>query len=183
MSKAEAAQNSIKIVPVAHRVHAIAGYSRKPQGARRHLHIDGEGGPGQGGAAQGKHVGAVIALGHALFVPQEHFGIGHEVVREQDGLGVLEVGVAGHDDTKVLFGQIGQGADGLKEEPAAIQEHIPKIKPGVQSDLIVTAAGGVELASHLADLLHEPLFHGHVNVFLGGVQGQFAPFDFTQDFP
>ena len=95
--------------------------------------------------------------------------VGEQPVRDEDGFGALEVGVAGHDLLAGGFGEcdecggpagqaIERGVDGVADEEA-----------GVGGDLLVAAAAGVELEGEGADLFGEFELDVVVDVF--GLRG------------
>ena len=59
--------------------------------------VEREGGAGDGSAAEWAEVHAGAGVGEAGEVALEHGDVGEEPVGEEDGLGALEVRVAGHD--------------------------------------------------------------------------------------
>ena len=71
--------------------------------------VEGVGESGEGAAAKGKDGGGVSALAEALLVALEHVEVGEEMVGQQDRLGALEMGVAGHDGVGVFLSLQGNG--------------------------------------------------------------------------
>ena len=86
----------------------------------------------------------------AHLVPAPHLVIGQEVVGEQDRLGPLQVGVAGHDDALVPVGQAHPGQAQVGEIMDEALHLLRQVEAHVQGHLVVPAPGGVELLAHLA---------------------------------
>ena len=68
------------------------------------------------------------------------------MVGEQDGLGPLQVGVAGQDDAQVQVGQAHPGPAQVGEVGNEALHLLGQVKAHVQGHLVVPAPGGVELA-------------------------------------
>ena len=60
--------------------------------------------------------------------------------------------------------------------------HIAHIEPHIESNLVVSAPCGMEFAPRLAYAGDEFPFDGHVDIFLGGIQRDFAAFEIAQYF-
>ena len=164
-------------VPVAHGVDAVPGYPREAQELGHVGPVDGKGGARQGAGAQGHDVGLFPAVAVAALVALEHLHVGQQVVREEHGLGALQVRVAGHQHVLVApRGPRQRLPQRLKVRQDAV-ERVPQVEPHVQIDLVVAAPGGVELLAHGADLLGQPPLDVHVNVFVGDVEGKRAALD------
>src|SRR5688572_17893464 len=99
-------------VAIANRVHGIlrnAGFILfvdEAEELRDEFTIERDGGAGDGAAAERADVGAIEAIFHAAAVALEHFAIGEEVMGEEDGLGALQMRVAGNDDVDVVLSEI-----------------------------------------------------------------------------
>ena len=115
------------------------------------LRVDGKGGAGQGRSPQGRDLDAGQGFVQALEVPPPHLVIGQEVVGEQDRLGPLQVGVAGHDDVLVQVGQAHPGQAQVGEIMDEALHLLRQVEAHVQGHLVVPAPGGVELLAHLAE--------------------------------
>ena len=102
-----------------------------------------------GGACQS--AGAQRALVHPLQavlkagdVPLEHIGVGHHVVAEGDGLGTLEVGIAGHDSVCIPLRLLHQHRFQLEQHVDDLGNFGADVHPEVHRHLVVPAAAGVE---------------------------------------
>jgi hypothetical protein len=157
-------------VPVGDAVQAVARNIGKAQRGRFHVPVGVVGGARQRAAADGRGVHALRGVGQPPDVPEEHHGVGHQVVAEGDGLGPLQMGVARHDDGLVLlrlFARTDRSAlsssDGLPRLP-------PQVHPQVERHLIVAAAGRVQHLALVADAGGEHALHEHVYVLAVGVE-------------
>ena len=100
---------------------------------------------------------------------------------ERDGLGALQVGIAGHDIRLVRLGLIGQRRDERLRERDDLVRLRAQIHAQVERDLIVAAAGGVQALAGVADALGEHLLDEHVDILGGRVNLQRAGFEIVQD--
>ena len=93
--------------------------------------------------------------------------MGQQVVREQHGLGVLEVSAARHDRRFVSLGLSGNRIDEVDDVRRDGPGMIEQIEPNERRDLIVAAAPGAELAADLCPRdLDETALERGVHVFL-----------------
>ena len=87
--------------------------------------------------------------------------MGHELVREQHGLGVLHVGAARHHGAAGLFALLDQGVDEVKQESGnrtgvAAQPHTNQA-----GDLVVAGASGTQFAAEfVAGNVDQSAFEG-----------------------
>ena len=70
--------------------------------------------PARRAGAERQDVGAPAAVGEALAVALELLVVGEEVVREEHGLGALQVRVARHHDLGVLRGRAPRAPSGTR---------------------------------------------------------------------
>ena len=100
---------------------------------------------------------------------------------EGDGLGPLEVGVAGHHRVLVL---LGLGQDGLLEVQDLVHD-LPdltaEVQPQIHGHLVVAAAGGVEPLPRRPDPLRQQGLHVHVDVLVVGGELHLPRLDVRQD--
>ena len=97
-----------------------------------------------------------------------------------DGLGLLHVGVAGHEGVAVFQGLAVHGlledGDGLRQVLGAAAH----VELEVGGDLVVAAAAGVQLPAQGPDALGEDALHGHVDVLVPGPEEVGAPLEVGQ---
>ena len=73
--------------------------------------------------------------------------MGHELVREQHGLGVLHVGAARHHGAAGLFALLDQGVDEVKQESGDYAGVTAQPHANQAGDLVVAGTAGPELAA------------------------------------
>ena len=91
---------------------------------------------------------------------------------EGDGLRPLQVRVAGHDGVRVLLRLGAEDADELRQKLYGVGRQVAQVEPGVQGDLVVAAAGGVELAARVAQALGQDSLDKAVYILRRGVYRQ-----------
>jgi hypothetical protein len=169
-------------VPVAHGVDRVR---------ERAAHADllrGEGGigrerrPRHGAGAERADGGPFQGVLEAAGVAAEPVVVAEEHVAEHDRLGVLQVGDPGEDRVRVLLRPRGEGLLEVPDGLADLLRHGPRPEPEVERDLVVAAAGGVELgADRGADEVDQPLLDVHVDVFVGDVERELARIPVVED--
>ena len=120
------------------------------------------------------HVDAFAGVGETGGVAGEHFDVGEQMVRQQDGLRVLHVGETGHDRALVFVGLLHQR--GLKRADLLHQvvDLVAQIQPDVERDLVVAAAGGVNTRALGAERFGQRRLDVHVDVFQLDLELHFA---------
>ena len=169
------------VVPVGDAVQGVAHRGVKAQVLRRLPAVNGVRGARQGAAAQGALVEALFAVLQAGNVPGKHVGVGHQVLSEGDGLGPLQVGVAGHDGGLVLLRLLAQNGFQLQKLVHDDGDLLPDVHPEVQGHLVVAAAGGVEPLAGVADAGGQEGLHVHVDVLVVGGEFHLAGLHVRQD--
>jgi len=162
-------------VAVGNAVQTVGAGSRKAQLFSRELAVQRVGSAGQGAGTQralGVHPGGGVLK--ALQVPQEHPGIGHQGVAKGDGLGPLQVGVAGHDGSGVLRRLFADDLDQLHDIALQHVAVVPQGQADIQSHLVVPAAARVQPLAGIADAGGEGLLHKGVHILGVGVDLQLA---------
>jgi hypothetical protein len=144
--------------------HALEAELRRGRGAVQRVASTGQR-PG----AKRRDVEAPLRIGQAATVPLQHLDIGEEVVREQHGLGRLDVGGAGQDGVAFALGQVHEGL--LQRHDRGVQppDGPARPEPQVRGDLVVPRPTGVELAAKAPDALGEHRLEVHVDVFEGRI--------------
>ncbi len=155
-----------QVVAVTHSVHGVGHRRVKAERACGGLAVERVGGAGQGGGTQRAEVGRGAGVLHASEVTAEHPEVGQQVVREQHGLGRLHVGVAGHDDAKLLVGTLEQHTLQLGERLEQLVGQIARNHVRVDGRLVVAGTAGVEATAGSADALGKHTLDGHVDVLV-----------------
>ena len=91
-----------------------------------------------------------------------------------DGLGPLQVGVAGHDGSGVLRRLFADDLDQLHDIALQHVAVVPQGQADIQSHLVVAAAAGVPPLAGIADAGGEGLLHKGVHILGVGVDLQLA---------
>ena len=120
--------------------------------------------------ALGVHAGGGVL--QTAQIPQQHTGVGHQLVAEGHRLGALQMGVARHDVPGRFLRFIAQNADKLLHLRLQIRAGPPQIQPDVQRHLVVAAAAGVQPLARIPHPCGEGLFHEGVYILGGGVNVQ-----------
>ncbi len=136
--------------------------------------VEPEAGPGERARAVrrvGGHAGVPVA--QPVDVAQQRPRVGEQVVGQQDRLGVLEVGPAGHDHVEVVT----RPGDERVDEVESTRGHVPRLVAQVgleqRRDLVVARPAGAEPTAHLGpDVLDQQPLEGTVHVLVGGVGEQ-----------
>ena len=103
------------------------------------------------------------------------------MVAEQDGLCLLHVRVAGHDDAKLARRDLEQRAadvEQLVHEPA---RELLGMQARVRGDLVVAAPTRVQAPAGCPDGLGEVALDGHVDIFVLDLEVEAAVFDLARD--
>ena len=131
------------------------------------LRVQAQRGARQGSRAVGRNAGALVPVLEPLHVAQQRPGVGQQVVAEQDRLGMLQVGAAGHGHPLVRLGLVHQRVDrgehAAGDDPGVVaQEH-----PSQRGHLVVAGPAGAELAAELgARALDQAALQGTVHVLI-----------------
>ncbi|CVN93909.1 Uncharacterised protein [Streptococcus pneumoniae] len=162
------------------RVHVAGGgaVDRVPHGrleaelGGHGVRVQTQGGAGQGPGAVRRDGRARVPVHEPLQVPRERPGVREQVVREQDGLRVLQVGAARHRRVRVrprLIEQRVHRGDHAPRDDAGVvaQEH-----PAEGGDLVVAGSAGPQAAAELGTgPLDEAALERAVHVLIGRCRG------------
>ena len=160
-------------IAVGHAVQTVGTGSRKAQLLGGKLPIQRVGGTGQRAGTQrtlAVHAGGSVLK--ALQVALQHGSVGHQRMTESDGLGTLQVGVAGHDGGGVLRRLFAEDPDQLHDVSLQGLAVVAEGQADVQCHLIVAAAAGVQTLAGIADAGGEGLLHEGMHVLGVGVDLQ-----------
>ena len=158
-------------VAVAGCVHGIGRGGVKVEGAGGDGAVEGEGCTGDGSRTERAEVHASARVGEAAGVALDHVDVGEEPVGYEDGLGALEVGVAGHNRFACVGGEVDEAGAPCGEAFERVVDGFADKETHVGGDLFVAAAAGVELEGEVADLFGEFELDVVVDVFGLGVGG------------
>src|SRR5262249_2237186 len=142
-------------VAIARRVQTIAGDFGEVELPRDRVAVDGQPGPGQRRGPERQDVDAPAAVGEALAVALELLDVGEEVVRSEDRLGSLQVRVRGDDHVPLALGQAEECALQIPQPVVEVVDRLADPEPDVGDDLVVAAAGSMELPAQVAQLADE----------------------------
>ncbi len=110
--------------------------------------------------------GAPVA--QALQVAHERPGVRHQVVGQEDRLGVLQVRASRHDRGRMLCGTIGDDADQLRDLRRDRVGMVEQVEPHESCDLVVAAAAGAQLAAELRTKSgHQLALQREVHILIG----------------
>ena len=112
----------------------------------------------------GQDVAARAGIGHAAEIALEHLHVGEQMVREVDRLRALEMGVAGNDDLAMALGEADERALHFAQACGEAVALGAQIEAEIERDLVIAAAGGVELGAGVADAAGELGLDVHVDV-------------------
>ena len=93
-------------------------------------------------------------------------------------LRTLHVRVAGQDDVGIAIAAADHRPLHVAQPRDNCVNRLADPETQIGRDLVVTAAGGMELASHIADTICEGLLHMHVDVFKLGAKREAVLLDF-----
>ena len=159
-------------IPVRDSVHAVVGHIVEAQELGLQHPVRVVGGPRQGTGADGGDVHTLAAVPESSQVPQEHHGVGHQVVAEGDGLGPLHMGVARQDGVGIGFRLVRHRGDQGPDQGPNVVQLPPQVQPQIQRHLVVSASGGVELLPQGSQPLRQDLLHKHMDILAAFVKGK-----------
>ena len=117
--------------------------------------------------AVGGYSGALVPVQQAVKVAGEGPGVGQELVGEQDGLGVLQVGAAGHGGVGMGLGLGNQGVDGIHDAGGDNGGVIAQVHAAQGGNLVVAGSASAQLTAQFGTgSFDEALFEGAVHVLV-----------------
>ena len=153
-------------VAIADRVERVGEHVGEAERRRRRRRVDRQRRARQRAGAERRHVEALDGGDEAVDVAGERPAVGEQVVGEQHRLGPLHVGVAGQVR---VAGGLGPGEQDVlqADDEAGDGEQLALApQPQVGRDLVVAAAGGVDLGAGRAGELGDPALDGGVDVLV-----------------
>ena len=161
-------------VPVAHRVEGVLEPGGEAQLVRGGIGVERQRGAGEGAGAQRADVEAGHRVEEPVDVPGQRPAVGQQVVGQEDGLGPLEVGVAGEVGVARLLGPVQQHALQSQNLPSH-DAQLPAAEEAQRGDhLVVAAAPRVQLGSDRAGDLRGAPLDGGVDVLVVGSEAEGA---------
>src|SRR6266705_4667902 len=161
----EVEQERREVIAVAHRVDRVLERRGEAEGPRRDGGVDRKGASRKGARSERRDVRAVVRVSQPAVVPRETPEVREEVVAARQGLGALEVRVPGHLRGDVRFPEIEEGHLEREDLPVDRDDRLSKEQPFVERDLVVPAAGRVDLRAERTERLGEADLDVRVDVF------------------
>ena len=154
-----------QVIPVGYRVQAVVAGPVEAEHDGGEPAVEGKRGPRQGPAPQGTFVDRLQGEKNPAKVPGQGPEMGQPVVSHADRLGLLEVGVARHDDVPMSGRPVEQGVHEGYEGIADGVHFLSQVEPDRGGSLVVAAPPRVELGAQGTDEIGEPRLDIHVDVF------------------
>ena len=160
-------------IPITHRIETVGVDGIKTELRSRGAAIDRHRRAGQGGRSQGTDVDPPSHVGQALAVTLSHLDVGQQVVGQAEGLGPLQVRVAGDQGVGVALGLVEQGP--LQAQQIAVDgiDLAPQPEAQVGAHLVVAGAARVQFLAQGTEQLNQPPLHGEVHIL--GLQTGIEP--------
>ena len=134
------------------------------------LPVDGVGGTGKGSGTKGQDGRSLSHLGQSFLIPRKGPKMRENPVSPGDGLGVLQMGVAGHGQIQIRFCAFDERLLQIGEHFLHLRACLHQPEPEVGGDLVVAAAASVQLAAYSAHNFGQAALNGRMNVFIRGIE-------------
>src|SRR5260370_18134290 len=95
-------------IAIADRIETVLTDARKPELARDQLAVEDDCRSSQRGGTEWQNIGSHIAITETFRVALECFDLRQQIMRQENWLGTLQMGVTGHDNIDMLLGEIEQ---------------------------------------------------------------------------
>ena len=153
-------------VPIADRVERVVEGASEAEVGGSALRIDGKRRSGQRTGAQRGHVEPVDGLEEAVDVAPERPAVGEQVMAEQYWLRSLEVGIAGEVGVARPVGAVGEHLLHAHDLGGDLEKRALAPQAEVGGDLIVAAAGRVQLGTRRPRQLRDATLDCRVDVLI-----------------
>ena len=139
------------------------------------------GGPCQGTASDGRNIHALHRIIQTAEIPEQHGGVGHQVMSEGYGLSTLQMGVSRKDHILVLLRLVAEHLHQFFHQCGDLSAFPAQIHAKIQGDLVIAAAGGVQHFSLITDTGSQDLLHKHMDILAVVIDLQCAGFQIIQN--
>ena len=137
--------------------------------------------PCKGTASDRRNVDPPACVGQTVDITQQHHDISHQMMPERYRLRALQMRIARHDQRFVLLCLIRyrpcKQLDGLYD-PVGL---FTQIQAQIKRDLIVAAAGGMELLTGFTDTLRQDLLDKRMNILCRRIKIDLTAIQILQD--
>ena len=168
-------------ISITYSVHTVLRNGIKTQLLGHHLPVKVKSRTGHCSASKGKDVHPFKVFLKPLPVSFQHFVVGQQVVRQEHGLGSLQVCVPRNDQINVFFSKTDQGPLHFSNEVSYPVNGLSYIQANVQGNLVVPASSRGKLFPNRADLFHKGLLHKGMDIFLEFIDREFPSVHFPLD--
>ena len=162
-------------------VQAVAGRRVESQFCRGLLPVDRQARTGKCRAPQGRDVEPVAAVGQSAAIPVELLAVGQPVLGGLDRLRSLQVGVGRQDHSGVGLAAGDERPLQLQQQAVDRVDAVSDVELEVGGNLVVAAAGGVQLAAHVTQSFDQRRLDVHVHIFQLGAEREFSACDLLED--
>ena len=169
------------IIPIRYSIQTVAIDSIKIQLLSHKRSVNWEGSTSQGTCSQRHNITALIYSPETVKIPLQHGEISHHMMGEKNRLGSLKMSIAWHNYITVLAGGFHQSCLHIQNQLLHLYNLTADEHMGVQSHLVVTAAGGMQSATSLTNSVSQSFLDIHMNIFQGNLKGEIALFNFLVD--
>ena len=164
-------------------IHAVGADGGKAQLLGQELTVGRVRHPRQCSAAKGQHVDPLVAVMHPPNVAMKHLKVGQHVMRKENRLRPLKMGIPWHNHALVAPGQTHQGSLHPSQAGHGIGDDLAGVEAHVQGDLVVAGTSGVQPPGRRANEVVQAPLDVHVQVFESGIPREVATLDFLFDRP
>jgi len=169
------------VVSVGDGVERICGEPRKAELGGDGFAVEGESASGKGACAERHEVEAADRTGKPFVIADQHPAPGAQVVRKGDGLGALEVGVAGHEGAGMLSRNSREGFEEANDRGQQFGHAPLEVEPLVERDLVIAAPSGMHLAARIPEPVGEDAFDERMDVLGAGIDLERSRFELCCD--